>query len=49
MWTCDLMDHLMVELDTIVALVSLTYSAKTNLFKLHPMDEQVLNDFFDDK
>ena len=30
----------MVELDTIIALATMMYTVETNLYKLHPMDEQ---------
>ena len=38
------MDHLMVGLETIIALSILIYIVQTNLYELHPMDEQVVND-----
>ena len=38
MRTYDLTDHLMVELETIFALVTITYIVETNLCELHPMD-----------
>ena len=34
----------MVELQTIIALATMTYIVETNLYELHPMDEQVFND-----
>ena len=49
MWTYDLTDHLMVELETIIALATMTYIVETNLYELHPMDERVFNDFINDK
>ena len=49
MWTYDLTNHLMVELETIIALATMTYIVETNLYELHPMDEQVFNDFINDK
>ena len=48
MWTYDLTNHLMVELETIIALATMTYIVKTNLYESHPMDEQVFNDFIND-
>ena len=33
-------NDLMVELDTIIALATMMYTVETNLYKLHPMDEQ---------
>ena len=49
MWTYEMMDHLMVESETIIALITMTYTKETNLHELHPMDEQVLNHFINDK
>jgi hypothetical protein len=31
--------HIMVELDTVIALANLMYDAETNTYKLHPRDE----------
>ena len=39
MWTYDLTNHLMVELETNTALLTMTYIVETNLYELHPMDE----------
>ena len=36
MWTYDLKDHLMVELQTIIALNKMTYIVETSLYELHP-------------
>ena len=47
MWTNNLTYHLMVELDTTVALI--LYIVEMNLYELHPMKGQVFNDFFNDK
>ena len=41
MWTYDLTDHLMIELETIIALNTMTYIVETNLYESHPMNEQV--------
>ena len=49
MWTYDLTDHLMVGLETIFTWATMIYIVKTNLYELHPMDEQVFNDFVNDK
>jgi hypothetical protein len=38
-------DHIMVELDTVIALANLTYNAETNTYELHPSDEKVFDDF----
>lgn len=40
---------LVVELDFIIALATITYIVGTNLYELQPMDEQVFNGFIDDK
>ena len=48
-WTYDLMDHLMVELESIIALAIMIYYVVTNLYELHPTDEQVFNDFINAK
>jgi hypothetical protein len=44
-WSYDLTDHIMVELDTVIALANLTYDAETDTYKLHPSDDKVFNDF----
>lgn len=49
MWTYDPIDHLMVELNTIIALAIMIYNVGTNLHELHSMDERVSNDFINDK
>ena len=49
MWTYDLKNHLMVELEIIIALAIMTYILETNLYELHPMNERVFNDFIIDK
>ena len=49
MWTYDLKNHLVVELETIIALAIMTYIVETNLCKLHPMDEWVFTDFINEK
>jgi hypothetical protein len=43
-WNYDLTDHIMVELDTIIALANLTYDVETDTYELHPSDEKVFND-----
>ena len=42
-------DHLMIELDTIIALATVTCVLEANSYELHPMNERVFNDFIDDK
>ena len=44
MWTYDLMDHLMLALETFIALATMTYIVQTNLYELHLMDDRVFND-----
>ena len=39
MWTYDVMDHLLMELETIIALATMTYIVEANSYELHPMDE----------
>ena len=49
MWTYDLTNDLMVELETIIALATRICIVKTNLHELNPMSEQVFNGFINDK
>ena len=42
--THNMSDHLKVELETIIALGIMTYIVETNLYELHPMDDQGFND-----
>jgi hypothetical protein len=44
-WSYDLTYHIMVELNTVIALANLTYDAETNTYELHPSDEKVFIDF----
>ena len=44
MWIYDLINHLMIELETIIALAIMTFIVETNLYELHPVDKQVVND-----
>jgi hypothetical protein len=39
MWTYDVTDHLMVGLETVISLSTLTYIVETNMYELPPMDE----------
>ena len=48
MWTYDLANHLVVELETIIASAIMIYIVPTSLYELHPMDERVFNDFIND-
>ena len=49
MWTYNLINDLMVELEAILALAIVIYFIDTNLYELHPMNEQVFNNFINDK
>ena len=49
MWTQDLINYSMVELETIIALVAMIYNVETNLYELHPKDECVFNVFINDR
>ena len=44
-WTYDLMDHLMLDLETIIALVSITYIIDLDVYEPHLGDEEVFNVF----
>ena len=39
----------MVDLETIIALATMTFLIKKNLYELHPTEEKVFNDFTNDK
>ena len=39
----------MVDLETIIALATLTFVVGKNLYELHPTDEKVFNDFNNNK
>jgi hypothetical protein len=49
MWTYNLTNHLMVELETVIGLAIMVYIVETNLYELHLMDERVFNEFISDK
>jgi hypothetical protein len=49
MWAYNLTIHLMVELETIIALAIMTFIVETNLCELHLMDEWMFNDFINHK
>ena len=49
MWTYDLTNHLMVKLETVIALAKIIYIIDSNLYESHPMDERVFNEFISDK
>ena len=47
-WIYDLTDHLMVDLETTIALASMTYIIDSDVNELHPGDEKVFNDIIND-
>ena len=47
-WTYDPTNHLMVGLETIIALNPMPYIAYLDTSELHPRDEKVFNDFIDE-
>ena len=47
-WTNDFTDHFMVDLETIIALATMTYNGASNVYELHPGDEKKFNDFADE-
>ena len=44
-WTNNFTGHLMIDLETIIALAIMTYIIDLDAYKLHPRDEKVFNDF----
>ena len=49
LWTYDLTDHITVDLETIIALATITFVIEKNLYELRPTDEKVFNGFINDK
>ena len=47
-WTYDLPNHLMVKIETIIALVFMTYIANLDAYEIHPNVEQLLNNYIDE-
>ena len=47
-WTYDLTDHLIVDLETIIALAFMTYIINLNAYELHPEDEKIFNVFINE-
>ena len=47
--TYDLTDHLMVDLEIIIALASMTYFVDLDVYELHPRDEKIFNDFIKER
>jgi hypothetical protein len=45
-WSYDLTNHIMVELDTVIALANLTYDVETDTYELHPSDENSLTTLY---
>ena len=42
----DIMDHLMVYLETVIALASMTYIINLDAYEVPPRDEKALNNFY---
>ena len=38
LWTYDLINHIMVDLETSIALATITFVVGKNLYELHPTD-----------
>ena len=47
-WTYNLTDQLMLDLETIIALASMTYIIDLDAYELHPGDEKVFNNFINE-
>ena len=47
-WTYDLTDHFMVDLETIIALASMTFIVDLGDYELRPVDEKVFDGFIDE-
>jgi hypothetical protein len=47
-WTYNLSDHLMVDLEAIIALAYVIYTAHLDAYELRPNDKKVFNDFMDE-
>ena len=39
-WTCYLINHLMIDLETIIALTAMPYTVDLDSYELHPRDEK---------
>ena len=44
-WTYNLTDHLIIDLETMIELASMTYIADIDAYELHPGDEKTFNNF----
>ena len=49
LWTYDLSNHIMVDLEIIIALAMVTFVVEKNVYELHSTNEEVFNDFINDK
>jgi hypothetical protein len=47
-WTYDLIDHLMANLEIVIALASMTCIGNLDGYELHSRDEKVFNDFINE-
>ena len=47
-WPYDLMDHLMLHLQTIIALASMIYIVDLDAYELKQRDEKVFNNFINE-
>ena len=47
-WTYNLTDHLMLRLETIIALAFMTYIVDLDGYESHPRDEKVFNNFINE-
>ena len=48
MWTYNLVDPLMIDIETIFTLVFLTYNIDLDAYELHLGVEKIFNNFIDD-
>jgi hypothetical protein len=47
-WACDLINHLMIDLETIIALTTMAYIVTLDTYEFHPKDEKTFNNFIDE-
>lgn len=45
MWTYDLTNHIMVDLEMVIVLTMITFMIGTNLYKILPLDKRVFHGF----
>lgn len=43
--TYNLTNHVMFDLDIVIALANLTYDVERDIYELHPSDERIIDDF----